>query len=240
MVLQSCYFRVPPELGGPGPAHHCASSHPRISYRHKRSFATHHGSSLSTNDFAARSPYKYLLDDPDFRRFIQNIRRRSEDSASETIRRFGMIDKRFHKLPKYFTRMSTKRAKHFLLDMIEDFESKGGEDGGDLAGSYIQNFVKSINRWLEYNDITPAKKINVEGAGDSVRYENERPPTPVSILGRQTFAIVAHKKHHVFRFVRRTPFRIFLRVQQIAGFVFVSKASLPLGAKHPSVWLRFS
>jgi len=142
---------------------------------------------LSTNDFAARSPYKYLLDDPDFRRFIQNIRRQSEDSASETMRRFGMIDKRFHKLPKYFTRMTTKRAKRFLLDMIENFESKGGEDGGDLAGSYIQNFVKSINRWLEYNGITPPKKINVEGAGDSVRYENERPPTP-----EQLKAILEH------------------------------------------------
>jgi hypothetical protein len=83
--------------------------------------------------------------------------------------------------------MTTKRAKRFLLDMIENFESKGGEDGGDLAGSYIQNFVKSINRWLEYNGITPPKKINVEGAGDSVRYENERPPTP-----EQLKAILEH------------------------------------------------
>ena len=161
-----------------GPAHHCSGSHLRTSYSRKRRLAAHSGPHLSTDDFGARSPYKYLLDDPDFRRFIQNIRRRSEDSATETLRRFGMIDKRFHKLPKYFTRMNTKLAKKFLLDMIDDFKSKGGEDGGDLAGSYIQNYVKSINRWLEYNEITPPKKINVEGAEDSIRYENERPPTP--------------------------------------------------------------
>ena len=133
---------------------------------------------MSTVGFAANSPYKYLLNDPNFNRFVQNIRRRSEDSAYETLRRFGMIDKRFHKPPKYFSRMNTKRAKKFLLNMIENFETKGGEDGGDLAGSYIQNYVKSINRWLEYNDISPPKKINVEGAEESVRYENERPPTP--------------------------------------------------------------
>jgi hypothetical protein len=35
------------------------------------------------DDFAATSPYAYLLDDPDFRRFIQNVRRRSENSAHE-------------------------------------------------------------------------------------------------------------------------------------------------------------
>jgi hypothetical protein len=60
---------------------------------------------------------------------VQNIRRRSKDSAYETLRRFGRIDKRFHKPPKYFSRMTTKRAKKFLLDMIEDFETNGGEDG---------------------------------------------------------------------------------------------------------------
>ena len=89
-----------------------------------------------------------------------------------------MIHKRFQKLPKDFARMDTKQAKHFLLDMIEDFETKGGEEGEELAGSYIQNYVKATNRWLEFNDITPPRKVVAEGADDSVLYENEVPPTP--------------------------------------------------------------
>jgi hypothetical protein len=76
---------------------------------------------LSMDDFAVDSEYHYLLDDPDFRRFIQNVRRRSETSASELLRRFGMIHKRFQKLPKDFAKMDTKQAKHFLLDMKSNF-----------------------------------------------------------------------------------------------------------------------
>jgi hypothetical protein len=71
------------------------------------------------DDFAVDSEYHYLLDDSDFRRFIQNVRRRSETSASELLRRFGMIHKRFRKLPKDSAKMDTKQAKRFLLDMIE-------------------------------------------------------------------------------------------------------------------------
>jgi hypothetical protein len=74
--------------------------------------------------------------------------------------------------------MDTKQAKHFELDMIDDFETKGGEDGEDLAGSYIQDYVKAINRWLDFNDIPPPRKIVAEGADESPLYENEVPPTP--------------------------------------------------------------
>jgi hypothetical protein len=95
-----------------GQAHHCASSHLRQSYYRGSGLAGHPGSPLGMDDFAATSHYKYLLDDPEFRRFLQNVRRRSENSASELLRRFGMIHKRFHKLPADFAKMNTKQAKH--------------------------------------------------------------------------------------------------------------------------------
>ncbi len=132
-------------------------------------------------DFAAASNYHYLLDDPDFNLFIQSVRRRSEDSALGILRRFGILHKRFHKLPRQFARMTTKRAKRFLLTVIDDFETKGGEDGSGLAGSYIQGYVKVVNRWLEYNDIPPPRKVFAEGADQSALYENEVPPTPAQL-----------------------------------------------------------
>jgi len=73
---------------------------------------------LGMDDFTATSLYKYLLDAPEFRDFLQNVRRRSENSASELLHRFGMIHKRFHKLPAGFARMNTEQLKHLLLDMI--------------------------------------------------------------------------------------------------------------------------
>ena len=133
---------------------------------------------MSKDDFAAASPYKYLLDDTEFTRFLRNVRRRSPESGLILLRRFGLLHKRFGKLPKDFAKMNTKQAKHFELDMIEDFETKGGEDGEDLTGSYIQDYVKAINRWLEFNDIPAPRKIVAEGADESPLYENEVPPTP--------------------------------------------------------------
>jgi hypothetical protein len=120
------------------------------------------------DDFAIDSPYHYLLDDPDFSRFIQNVRRRAEDSALQLVRLFGLIHRRFKKLPKAFAKMDTRQAKRFLLDMIDDFETKGGEEGEDLTGSYIQNYVKAVNRWFDFNDITPPRKVAAEGADESV------------------------------------------------------------------------
>jgi hypothetical protein len=147
-----------------------------MSYSRKGRFEARTGSSLSTDDFAVDSPYHYLLDDPDYRRFIRNIS--SLNSAYEMMRRFGLMHPRFQKLPADFAKMDTKQAKRFLIDMIEDFETKGGEDGEELAGSYIQNYVKAVNRWLDFNDVTPPRKVVAEGADESILYENEVPPTP--------------------------------------------------------------
>jgi hypothetical protein len=79
------------------------------------------------DDFAVDSEYHYLLDDPDFRRFMQNVRRRSETSASELLRRFGMIHKRFQKLPKdfgYMLRQETSFLVERLLFCVRDIHGR--------------------------------------------------------------------------------------------------------------------
>jgi hypothetical protein len=91
------------------------------------------------------------------------------------------MHRRFKKLPADFAKMDTKQAKRFLIDLIEDFETKGGEDGEELAGSYIQGYVKAVNRWLDFNDIPPPRKVVAEGADESALYENEVPPTPAEL-----------------------------------------------------------
>jgi hypothetical protein len=93
------------------------------------------------------------------------MRRRSEDSALGLLCRFGILHKRFHKFPRQFSRMATKRTKKFLLKMIDDFETRGGEHGEVLAGSYIQDYVKAVNRWLEYNDIPPPYILSISSRG---------------------------------------------------------------------------
>lgn len=68
-----------------GQAHHSVGLHLRTPYSRNR-LPAHTGYSLGTDDFAAGSLYTYLLDDPDFRWFIQNVRRRSENSTYELLR----------------------------------------------------------------------------------------------------------------------------------------------------------
>jgi len=53
---------------------------------------------LSKPEFAAASPYKYLLDDLEFSGFLQNVGRRSPDAALILLRRFGLLHRRFKKL----------------------------------------------------------------------------------------------------------------------------------------------
>jgi len=67
-------------------------------------------------------------------------------TASGTTESYGEAE-RFQKLPSDFAKMDMRQAKRFLLDMIEGFETEGGEEGEELAGSYIEDYVKAINRW---------------------------------------------------------------------------------------------
>ena len=71
----------------------------------------------------AKSPYRHLLDDdPNFKRWFNNIKRGSVNTAYEWVRRFGLIHKRFNKAPSDFAKMDAKQAGNFLLDMVDTLE----------------------------------------------------------------------------------------------------------------------
>lgn len=66
----------------------------------------------------ANSPHMYLLDEPDFKRWFNNVKHGSILTAHEWVRRFGLIHKKFGKTPKDIAAMNAKQAGDFLLDMI--------------------------------------------------------------------------------------------------------------------------
>ena len=77
--MSSARLDVTQRKGESGQAHHCASSHPQQSYSEEPRLAAHPGSHLGVDNFAVTSPYKYLLNDPEFRGFLRNwsdLRRR--------------------------------------------------------------------------------------------------------------------------------------------------------------------
>lgn len=119
----------------------------------------------------ARSPYKYLLEDPNFKRWYKNVKRGSKGTAHEWVRRFGLIHRRFGKLPADFLKMDAKQAGDFLLDMVTTLEDE------KKSGSYISNCVKPVKNWLQFNDIYVQKKIKIKDRHKLTTVGNEKVPT---------------------------------------------------------------
>jgi hypothetical protein len=120
----------------------------------------------------ARSPYVYLLDDADFRRWFQNVRRGSVVTAHEWLRRIGYIHKRFSKSPKEIASLSSKDATNFILDVVTALEAE------KRSGSYISNCVKPIKSWLEFNGVSIVQRIKIPGRSELVKVDDEVPPSP--------------------------------------------------------------
>ncbi len=119
-----------------------------------------------------RSPYSRLLEEPNFRRWIQNVKRGSVVTGYEQLRRMGFIEKRFGKTPQDFAKMRPKQAGDFLLDMVDELDRE------KRSGSYIANLVKAVRSWLAFNDIQVTKDIRISGRGQLTRLADETPPTP--------------------------------------------------------------
>ncbi|MEO9320400.1 MAG: site-specific integrase [Nitrososphaera sp.] len=119
----------------------------------------------------AKSPYVYLFDDENFKRWYENVKRGSTNTAFEWFRRMGMIHKRFNVLPKDIARMNQKRASAFLLDMVTALEKEG------KSGSYISNNVKPVKNWLSFNGIQVNQRIKISRRNELVTVADEKVPS---------------------------------------------------------------
>ena len=76
----------------------------------------------------SHSPYLFLLDDPDFMRWWQNVRRGSISTAHEWLRRWGRVNRQTGKLPSDLAKMSPKEATNMLLDLVVTLEEQQRTD----------------------------------------------------------------------------------------------------------------
>ncbi len=118
-----------------------------------------------------RSPYYHLLEDAQFRHWVENIERGSVASASEYFRRLGNICKNFGTTPAGLAKMDARTATSFLLDMISYHEKR------QSAGTNIEKHVMALKSWWSFNDIEITKRIRIAGRDHNAKYENERVPT---------------------------------------------------------------
>ncbi len=125
----------------------------------------------------SKSPYVYLLDNPDFRRWYENVERGSVATAHEWLRRMGFIHKRFNMLPAQLAKIGSKQVYKFTLDIVSQLQKEG------KSGSYISNCIKPLKSWMEYNGKPIVGRIRITGRGEVTTVANEKTLTPEE-LGR--------------------------------------------------------
>jgi hypothetical protein len=80
-------------------------------------------------DELTKSPYLYLFEDENFKRWYQNVKkRRSANTAYEWFRRMGTIHRRFNILPKDFLKLGEKKRNRIALHMVHNLKPKGRAD----------------------------------------------------------------------------------------------------------------
>ena len=118
-----------------------------------------------------KEKYSGLLDDPDVKRWHENVARGSRVTADVYLRRLGSFCKERGLAPRDFISMSEKNLRDLLMDLVSRAEKEG------YAGSYIESTVKALKSWFAHNDKELRGKIKIKGARDTPTLADERVPT---------------------------------------------------------------
>jgi hypothetical protein len=119
----------------------------------------------------SKAKYIALLEDPDVKRWYDNISRGSRVTADVYLRRLGSFCNIIKTEPKELASHSEQELYNLLLDRISQMEQEG------KMGSYIESEIKSVKSWLSHMGKDIKKKIRIEGARDAPSLKDERVPT---------------------------------------------------------------
>lgn len=112
-----------------------------------------------------------LKENPDIKRWYDNLARGAESTADVYFRRLRAFCKQTKRGPSQLIEMDDNSLFDLLLDFV------GAEEKRGVTGSYIETTLKSVRSWLAFKGIKVTRKIKVRGARQSPTLENERVPT---------------------------------------------------------------
>ena len=118
-------------------------------------------------------PSKLLLEDADVRRWYENNSRSSTLNAKLRLQRLNLFCHQTKTTPQTLVGMGQKDPKDVedcLLDHVSWMEENRFSPG------YIDNVLKAIKAWLEYNHVAVKRKIKVTNAGIAVTLQDEKVP----------------------------------------------------------------
>jgi len=115
-----------------------------------------------------------LLEENDFRRWYENLARGSQGTATERARvlyRFLIA----HSLTPNGLVDLAKQDRRRVEDLLSDFVGKLLKEG--KSPGYVENYLKAVRSWLEYNEIRLVRKIRIGNREATPTIDDERVPT---------------------------------------------------------------
>lgn len=117
---------------------------------------------------------KLLLEDPTVKRWYENLKAKSEITADNYLRNFGLWLEWLNLTEEKLTQLAKEdypTLKNLISDQIRKKENEG------KAGSYISTSLKPTLSFLKFNNITVHLQINIKNENRNLTTENERIPT---------------------------------------------------------------
>ena len=117
---------------------------------------------------------KLLLEDPTVKRWYENLKAKSEITADNYLRNFGLWLEWLNLTEEKLTELAKEdytTLKNLISDQIRRKENEG------KAGSYISTSLKPMLSFLKFNNITVHLQINIKNENRNLTTENERIPT---------------------------------------------------------------
>ena len=110
----------------------------------------------------SKSKYDHLLQNPDVKRWHDNLAARSVITAGVYKRTMGLYCELEDTTPeKILAEAQSKSFRDGFTDFIRKLESE------KKAGSYIERFKKVVLSWTSYNGLVVQLKVNIRGVNDS-------------------------------------------------------------------------
>jgi len=130
--------------------------------------------------------WAYLLEEnPDFRRWYDNLARGSMGTAKNTAKVLYRFLRHHDMTPESLTDMA-KRDVREVEDLLMDFVSELHGEG--KAPGYIDNYLKAVKSWLKFNGVNLVRRIKVGNRNETPTIEDERVPTNEELLQILSYA----------------------------------------------------
>ena len=122
-----------------------------------------------------RARWAYLLDeDPDFRRWFENLARGSRVTAFENARVLYRFLRQHDMTPREFADLA-KKDRRKVEDILMDFVARLHREG--KAPNYIGNYPKAVRSWLNHNEVRLVRRIKIGNTNVTPTIADERVPT---------------------------------------------------------------